>query len=132
MHEMAVTQGLLNMALEHAQGKRIADIYLQVGRMSAIVPDSVEVFFGYLSQGTLAEGARLHFEIVPIEMTCQTCGRVVDVGEWADERPPLIMSQAIARGCPCGSKNLRVSGGVAFRMLSIRVEEQTAQNDPAP
>ena len=32
MHEMSVTQGVLNMALEHAQGRRITDIYLQVGR----------------------------------------------------------------------------------------------------
>ena len=55
MHEMAVTQAMLNMALEHAKGHRITDIYLQVGRMSAIVPESVEVFFDYLSKDTLAE-----------------------------------------------------------------------------
>ena len=56
MHEMAVTQGLLNMALEHAAGRRITDIYLQVGRMSPVVPSSVALFFDHLSQGTLAEG----------------------------------------------------------------------------
>ncbi len=74
MHEMPVTQGILNLALEHAGGRRVTDIYLKVGRMSPIVPDSVDLFFDYLSKDTLAEGAKLHFDMEPVEMTCQTCG----------------------------------------------------------
>jgi len=121
MHEMAVTQAMLNMALAHADGQRITDIYLQVGRMSAIVPESVEVFFDYLSQDTLAEGAALHFEVLPIEMTCLDCGRGADLSEWADEPPRVIMMEALHRGCECGSKKLRLSGGVGFEMVSLNV-----------
>ncbi|MBI4786575.1 MAG: hydrogenase maturation nickel metallochaperone HypA [Chloroflexi bacterium] len=123
MHEMPVTQGLINMALEHAQGRRITDIYLQVGQFAAIVPDSVQVFFGYLSQGTLAEGAQLHFEIIPVEMTCLDCNTKADVSEWQHERPQTIMANAITRGCAhCGSKKLRVTNGVSFGMVSLNVE----------
>ena len=46
MHEMAVTQHLLNLALEHADGHQVTDIYLEVGRMSPVVPDSVGSFSG--------------------------------------------------------------------------------------
>jgi hydrogenase nickel incorporation protein HypA/HybF len=123
MHEMPVTQGILNMALEHAGGHRVTDIYLQSGQFSAVVPSSVEIFFRYLSKDTLAEGARLHFEIVPLEMTCQSCGRKTDLAEWSQERPQLIMARAIAKGCACGSKNLRVSGGVSFSMVSVELDE---------
>lgn len=123
MHEMAVTQAMLNMALEHAQGHRITDIYLQVGRMSLIIPESVGVFFDYLGKGTLAERARLHFEILPLEMTCMDCGRQADLSERADERPQTIMVQALARGCECGSGNLRVTGGIGFNLVSLGVEE---------
>ena len=122
MHEMPVTQAMLNMALEHAKGQRITDIYLQVGMMSAIVPESVEVFFDYLSQGTLAEGAILHFERVPIEMTCLDCGQQADLSEWADALPQAIMMEALHRGCKCGSKRLRVTEGVGFKMMSLNVE----------
>ncbi len=121
MHEMPVTQGLLNLALEHARGCRITDIYLKVGRMSPVVPESVDLFFQYLSRDTLAESARLHFDIEPVEMTCQECGCLMDLTPWAQERPQLIMARAIARGCECGSKNLRVTGGVAFGMVSISI-----------
>ncbi len=122
MHEMPVTQAMLNMALEHADGQRITDIYLRVGMISAIVPGSVEVFFDYLSQGTLAEGATLHFERVPIEMTCLDCGRQADLSQWADELPQTIMMEALHRGCTCGSKRLRVTGGVGFEMTSLNVQ----------
>ncbi|MGA9348496.1 MAG: hypothetical protein WBW48_06795, partial [Anaerolineae bacterium] len=35
--------------------------------------------------------------------------------------------QALARGCECGSKNLRVTGGTGFNMLSLGVEVQEAR-----
>lgn len=122
MHEMAITQAMLDLALEHAQGHRITDVYLRVGGVSGIVPQSVEFYFEYLSQGTLAEGARLHFETVPVEMTCLDCGRQADLSDWTDEPPRAIMVQALARGCQCGSKNLRVTGGTGFDMVSLEVE----------
>lgn len=123
MHEMAVTQHLLNLALEHAQGQPITDLYLDVGQMAAIEPQSVEIFFIHLSKDTLAEGARLHFNIIPIEMTCQDCGEPVDLSEWLDLLPQAIMARAFAHGCgACGGKNLRVTGGVAFDLVRIEVE----------
>lgn len=123
MHEMPVTQALMDMAIAHANGKRITDIYLRVGRMSAIVPGTVEVFFIYLSKGTLAEGATLHFEILPVEMTCQDCGEKQELGEWIQDSPQQVMQKAFARGCTCGGKNLRVTGGVKFGLDSIQVED---------
>ena len=122
MHEMSITQAMLDLALEHAEGQRITDVYLRVGRMSLIVPESVEFYFEYLSKGTQAEGARLHFETVPLEMTCLDCGRQADLSDWADEQPRVIMVQALAQGCQCGGSNLRVTGGTGFDMVSLEVE----------
>ena len=119
---MPVTQTMLNMALEQGKGQKITAIHLRVGRMSSIVPESVEVFFDYLSKDTLAEGAELHFEVKPIEMSCKECGRKADLSSWIEQLPHIIMMKAISRGCECGSKNLHVSGGVGFKLVSIEVE----------
>ncbi len=121
MHEASITEAMLNMALEHAKGQRITDIYLRVGMMSLVAPESVEFYFEYLSSGTLAEGATLHFETVPIEMTCLDCGRQADLSDLMDEQPRAIMVQALARGCQCCSNNLRVTGGTGFDMVSLGV-----------
>ena len=122
MHEMSITQAMLDMALKHAKGHRITDIYLRVGMMSLVVPESVEFYFAYLSKDTLAEEATLHFETVPLEMTCLDCGRRADLSDWTDQPPRAIMIQALARGCECGSNNLRATGGTGFDMVSLEVD----------
>ena len=124
MHEMAITQALINISLEHAGSREISDIYLRVGQMSAIVPESVDVFFEHLSKDTLAEGAKLHFEIQPIQMTCQDCGKRANIDEWRGQKPHLIMLGAITAGCECGSKKLRVSDGVEFNVISITTKDE--------
>ena len=123
MHEMAITQAMVNMALEHAGGQRITAIYLRVGQVSAIVPESVRFFFDYLSKDTLAEGAALHFEVSPVEMTCMDCGRRADLSQWADEPSYVVIRHALDRGCECGSKRLRITGGTGFDMVSIAVNQ---------
>jgi len=129
MHEMSVTRAMLDLALKHANGQRITDIHLRVGRISGIVPDSVAFYFEYLSKDTLAEGARLHFETAPFEMTCLDCGRQADLSDWEDEQPRAIMVHALARGCQCGSNNLRVTGGTGFHMVSLEVEAAPTTNE---
>jgi Zn finger protein HypA/HybF involved in hydrogenase expression len=119
---MVVTQGMLKLASEHAGSARITDIYLQFGRMSFIVPESVDSYFRYLSKNTRAKGAQLHFEIVPIEMTCQDGDGLQNLKGWEDDRPNVVTQKAFARGCQCGSRILNVTGGLGFQLASISVE----------
>ena len=50
------------------------------------------------------------------------CGRQADLSKWADEPPQAIMMKALHEGCDCGSKKLRVTEGVRFKMISLNVE----------
>ncbi len=122
MHELGVTQSMLDLALEYAEGHQITAINLRLGQAAAVVGESVELYFEYLSKGTPAEGARLNWEIVPLELTCQDCGEVADLSEWEDERPQLILSHALERGCACGSRNLKVTDGTGFGVASLEIE----------
>ncbi len=65
MHEAGVTERILEVVLEHAQAAnahRVTDVYLEVGEESGIDTESVEMHWPLLSEGSLAEGATLHFE----------------------------------------------------------------------
>ena len=62
MHELAVTEEILRVALEHAeraQATRITDIHLVIGTLSTVVDDSVQFYFDFLSPETIAAGAKL-------------------------------------------------------------------------
>ena len=113
MHELAVTQSILDISLRHAQkveAKRIVVINLVVGKFSSIVDDSVQFYWDMIAEGTIAQGASLHFERVPAEMKCQDCGHAFEPND-----------QTFA--CPeCLSPRVRVTKGDELRVESIDVE----------
>jgi hydrogenase nickel incorporation protein HypA/HybF len=113
VHELAVTQGLLELALRHAGqagGVRVTDLHLVIGELASIVDDSVSFYWDHVSQGTPAEGARLHFRRVPAELTCEDCG--LRFG-W----------DQVQGACPgCSGARVRVSDGEQFHLESIEVE----------
>jgi hydrogenase nickel incorporation protein HypA/HybF len=113
MHELSVTESILNITLRHAQAagaKRVTDLHLVIGRLATIVDDSVQFYWDIISKGTPAEGSLLHFERIPGEMTCQSCGHTFrPTGETFD--------------CPaCASPRVRISKGEEFQVDSIDVE----------
>src|SRR3990172_9494188 len=76
MHERAVTESLLEIALRHAGqagATRITGLYLVIGHLSSFIDDSVQFYWDILSEGTIAERATLHFRRIPVEMACLDC-----------------------------------------------------------
>ena len=74
MHELVVTENILEIALRHARAAgavRVSDIYLVIGELSSIVDDSVQFYWDFISEGTAASGSSLHFRRVPAKMSCQ-------------------------------------------------------------
>lgn len=116
MHELPVTEGILQVAIEAAReagAGRITGIDLVVGELSSIVDDSVQFYFDILSKGTAAEGAELHFRREPARVDCLDCGFVGEIA------PPL------QPWCPsCGGTRLRVTGSQELLVESIEVEDE--------
>jgi hydrogenase nickel incorporation protein HypA/HybF len=78
MHEAAITQSLLDLALEKAReagAQKITRISLTVGNLAGVVPDSVQYYFDFISKKTLAEGAALNFSMQPVRLHCRACSR---------------------------------------------------------
>ncbi len=120
MHELAVTQGILDVVLDVARqhGNRpITLIELVVGELSSIVDDSIQFYFDMMSQDTLAEGAKLQFRREPAIAVCWDCGHQFTAVA------PLVPL------CPiCGSARLRVSGGQEFYVESIEVQDEDSDS----
>jgi hydrogenase nickel incorporation protein HypA/HybF len=74
MHELSITQNLVAIATVHAQGAPITRITLEIGQLSAILPDAIRFCFDVCAQGTLLEGARLEIIEVPGRGHCRQCG----------------------------------------------------------
>ena len=78
MHEMAIAEGILDIALEEARkngATRIAKVGLLIGEMAGVEASSLEFCFHALVKGTIAEGAELALARTPVVARCLDCGR---------------------------------------------------------
>ena len=82
MHELPVTDEILKIVLKHAQRnnvQRVVSINLQIGKLSDLEDEWIQRYFDHLSKGTLAEGAKLKIERMPIKMQCNSCSQTYEV-----------------------------------------------------
>lgn len=84
MHELPVTESILNIVLKHAeknQVSRVVSITLHIGGLSDLEDEWVQHYFDYLSSKTAAEGAKLKIERIPIVLKCKKCGTSIQISK---------------------------------------------------
>jgi hydrogenase nickel incorporation protein HypA/HybF len=112
MHELSLSSAIVNTVEKHAAGRPVSAVNMRIGALRQVVPDTLEFYFGFVSKGTLCEGARLEQELIPARLRCASCQR-----EWEIELPVFM--------CPaCGpAGSVEVASGDEFEVESIEVEE---------
>ena len=65
MHELALTQSLVDLVTERTAGRRVVAVNLRVGELSGVVADAMSFCFEVTTADTPLEGARLVIEEVP-------------------------------------------------------------------
>ncbi|MDD6763003.1 MAG: hydrogenase maturation nickel metallochaperone HypA [Clostridiales bacterium] len=114
MHELSITQSILNIALssaENAGAKKINSIKITLGEMTGCVPQYIQEYFDIVSDGTIAAHAKLEFKTVPAVAQCADCGK----------ETRLIRFRF--RCEHCGSQKLTIVSGKEFLVDSIDIED---------
>ena len=113
MHELPITESIVEIATRHAEqagARRVTDIHLVIGQLSSIVDESVSFYWDIVSDGTVAEGASLHFRRIQTEMLCLECDQSYHPGE-------------ANLACPnCKSTKVKVIAGEEFSLEAIEVD----------
>ncbi len=113
MHELGITENIVNIALDkakEAQAGKIVKINLVVGELAGFVPHCIEFYFDFLSKDSIAEGAILNFELAPAQLRCRNCSTV-------------FCPQDTTWACPkCQSQSLEITGGRELYIESMEVE----------
>jgi hydrogenase nickel incorporation protein HypA/HybF len=108
MHELAITTEVIAAASERAAGARVRRLVLEVGRLTAVLPDAIRFCFDACAEGTPVEGATLEILETPGEAVCRSCAGVVLL-----DRP--------FGTCACGSTDLEWRRGEELILRSIEV-----------
>jgi len=113
MHEYAVTESMLSLALEkagEAKATKIKRINLVIGELSGVVSECVQFYFDVISKDTIAGGAELAFESRPTKLRCRKCQTIFSPkdSQWT---------------CPdCHDSSIDIVSGRECYMESIEVE----------
>jgi len=59
MHELSVTQSIIEICAERAEGAKVTRVTLEIGTLAAIMPDAVRFCFELCADGTALQGATL-------------------------------------------------------------------------
>jgi hydrogenase nickel incorporation protein HypA/HybF len=115
MHELQITERILEVALRHAAEhdvRKILVIHLRIGELSDLEDEWIQRYFDYLSRGTLAESARLAIARAPIVLSCDACACSFEV-----KRHRLA-----AAVCPeCGESRCQLVSGREYRVENMEV-----------
>jgi hydrogenase nickel incorporation protein HypA/HybF len=113
MHELPITENILEISLRHAQqanARKIITIYLTIGELASIVDDSVQFYWEIIAKDTIAEDASLKFKRIPAMLQCQECSL-----RFAPSEDDF--------SCPdCNSLKVKVVSGNEFYLEAIDVE----------
>ncbi|MDI3461572.1 MAG: [NiFe] hydrogenase nickel incorporation protein HypA [Nitrospira sp.] len=98
MHELSITRNIVAIVSERANGATVTHVTLEVGKLSAVIPDAIRFCFDIVAKGTVLEGALLEVIEIPGRGRCRSCGSELDLRQFVER-------------CACGSGNVERLAG---------------------
>ncbi|MDJ0589423.1 MAG: hydrogenase maturation nickel metallochaperone HypA [Pleurocapsa sp. MO_226.B13] len=111
MHELGITENIVAIAIEHAQGLPVKEVTLEIGQLTAVMPEAIRFCFDVCCRDTLLAGANLNIVEVPGIARCRHCGT----------ETPLTQPFGICDRC--GSIELEIIQGEELKITEMEVEE---------
>jgi hydrogenase nickel incorporation protein HypA/HybF len=106
MHELSITQSVVEAVTERTGSAAVVSVRLRVGRLSGVVPDAMRFCFELVTAGTPLEGAVLEFDRPEGRGSCRTCGA------------EFVLPDAVLL-CHCGSADVEVLAGRELAVASV-------------
>ncbi len=112
MHEMALAESVLQIIEDcsiQQRFTRVKSIRLEIGALSAVVPDALRFCFDAVTRGSIAQGAQLEIINIPGSGWCTQCEHSVPMQERYST-------------CPRCLGFLQPSGGMEMRVKDLEVD----------
>ncbi len=111
MHELGITENIVAIAVEYAAGLPVQQITLEIGQLSAVMPDAIRFCFDVCCRDTVLEKATLEIIEIPGLARCRQCKTIMSLNQ-----PWGICDN-------CGSVELEIIQGEELKIKEMEVEE---------
>lgn len=90
---------------------RVEKVNLRIGKLSAVVPESLRFCFDIVVRDTPLADARLDIEEIPVVIRCRDCGKT-----WTITEPAFVCND-------CESGSVEIISGQELEISSIEVAD---------
>ncbi|MEV4379842.1 hydrogenase maturation nickel metallochaperone HypA [Streptosporangium sp. NPDC049644] len=111
MHEFGIAEAILAAVEKRADGRRVRRARVHAGALLRVTEPVINQAFSAVADGSVAEGARVDLVIVPVRMTCRSCGST----------STSVDPFAVCAGC--GGTDIDTEGGDDLVLESIQMAE---------
>lgn len=108
MHELGITQNIVSIVSQHAKGTPVKRVSLEIGKLSAVVPDAIRFCFDVCAEGTELEKAELEIIEIAGRLKCQDCQLITETNQ-------------VYAHCECGSWNTKPIAGQELRVKEMEL-----------
>ena len=119
MHEMGIALQIIEIAAASIPKSdvpvQVETVNLKVGKLAAIVPESLRFCFEIAAKESPLSGAALHIEEVPIQARCKDCE-----AQWNIDKP-VFKCQV------CDSGSLDIISGRELNIESIEIADEGSE-----
>jgi hydrogenase nickel incorporation protein HypA/HybF len=110
MHELGISQEIVAIVSKRAQGRKVRRLVLEIGKLTAVLPDAVRYCFELCNQGTVAEGAELKIVEIAGRARCRKCNL------------ELVLDRPFGR-CLCGGTDLDWLAGEELNIKEMELAD---------
>jgi hydrogenase nickel incorporation protein HypA/HybF len=108
MHELAITQSIVETVAERAGGAKVTRVVVEIGRLSGVFPDAVRFCFDVCARTTTLEGAALEIREIDGLARCRDCAAQFPIAQ-------------LGHLCACGSANLELAHGHELKIREMEI-----------
>jgi hydrogenase nickel incorporation protein HypA/HybF len=116
MHEYSLAQSIMQIVIAEAEkvsARKVTKVTLTLGELAGVLPDSLSFCFDLVTKGTIAVGALLEIEKVPLKGYCPHC-----------EKAFFIMNHQYL--CDqCGNGSIELISGQELQVSHLEIEDET-------
>jgi hydrogenase nickel incorporation protein HypA/HybF len=121
MHEMGIAMQIIEIASasipKDVPDVRVERVNLKIGKLAAVVPESLRFCFEIASRETALAGAELHIDEIPVVARCKACQT-----EWVINGPVFTCVS-------CNSGQIDILSGRELNIESIEIAEEESSHE---
>lgn len=114
MHELSIAEEIINIASQYIPADNKAEVlsvFVEIGKLSNILPDSLEFCFDALIGDTQLKGAKLIVNEIPATVKCEDCGNNSEIEN--------VLFQCNI----CGSPKVKLIKGTELKVTEIEMND---------